>query len=365
MPRRSASACSATRSWARRTPTATRSCRTWPGRRRCSRGSSRSPAATRRRWPKQRVATASSGYVTDWHELVADPDVQLLDNSGPNNLHAEPTIAAAEAGKHVFCEKPLGRTADESHEIWQRVAATGVQHMTAFNYRFVPAVRLARQMIEAGELGEIHHFRGRYLQEWGTTTADAWRFHKERGRLRRARRPRRARDRPRALPRRRDHDRLRLDARRSCRAARSTTRSRRSSSSRTARSGRSRPSRFAAGRKNALQLGDQRHEGLTRVRPGAPERASALGRDEGLSHDPRHGGRPPVLAVVVAARPHHRLGAHVRPRDPPSADAIAGEGTVAPHGATFEDGYRAAEVCDAVLRSAESGRREAISYRSA
>ena len=54
--------------------------------------------------------------------------------------------------------------------------------MTAFNYRFVPAVRLARQMIEAGELGEIHHFRGRYLQEWGTTTADAWRFHKDDGR---------------------------------------------------------------------------------------------------------------------------------------------------------------------------------------
>ena len=83
-------------------------------------------------------------YVTDWHELVADPEVELFDNSGPNNLHAEPTIAAAEAGKHVFCEKPLGRTADESYEIWQRVDAAGVKHMTAFNYRFVPAVRLAR-----------------------------------------------------------------------------------------------------------------------------------------------------------------------------------------------------------------------------
>ena len=53
-------------------------------------------------------------YYTDWRELVADPDVQLFDNGGPNNLHAEPSIAAAEAGKHVFCEKPLGRTADES-----------------------------------------------------------------------------------------------------------------------------------------------------------------------------------------------------------------------------------------------------------
>ena len=113
-------------------------------------------------------------HVTDWRELVADPDVQLFDNGGPNNLHAEPTIAAAEAGKHVFCEKPLGRTADESYEMWQRVAGTGVQHMTAFNYRFVPAVRLARQMLEAGELGDVLHFRWRYLQEWGATTEDAW-----------------------------------------------------------------------------------------------------------------------------------------------------------------------------------------------
>ena len=117
--------------------------------------------------------------VTDWRELVADPEVQLFDNSGPNNLHAEPTVAAAEAGKHVFCEKPLGRTAEESFDLWRRVEAAGVKHMTAFNYRFVPAVRLARQMIEAGELGEIHHFRGRYLQDWGTTTADAWRFRRE------------------------------------------------------------------------------------------------------------------------------------------------------------------------------------------
>ena len=72
-------------------------------------------------------ATASSGAVTDWHELVADPAVQLFDNSGPNNLHAEPTVAAAEAGKHVFCEKPLARTAAESYELWQRVEAAGRQ----------------------------------------------------------------------------------------------------------------------------------------------------------------------------------------------------------------------------------------------
>ena len=59
----------------------------------------------------------------------------------------------------MICEKPLGRDADETYEIWQRVAAAGVKHMCAFNYRFVPAVRLAREMIAAGELGEIRHYR--------------------------------------------------------------------------------------------------------------------------------------------------------------------------------------------------------------
>src|SRR5262249_57803997 len=110
---------------------------------------------------------------TDWRDLVADPEIGLFDNGGPNSLHAEPTIAAAEAGKHVVCEKPLGRTADESYDIWRRVAATGVKHLCAFNYRFVPATRLAREMIDGGELGEIRHFRGRYLQAWGRDPSPA------------------------------------------------------------------------------------------------------------------------------------------------------------------------------------------------
>ena len=106
-------------------------------------------------------------WTTDWREQVEDPEIGVFDNGGPNVVHAEPTIAAAQAGKHVVCEKPLGRDADESYEIWKAVAATGVKHLCAFNYRFVPAVRLAREMIDAGELGEIRHFRGRYLQDWG------------------------------------------------------------------------------------------------------------------------------------------------------------------------------------------------------
>src|SRR5256712_6690243 len=134
---------------------------------------------------EEAVAEAARRYGFDrwtpqWQELVADPEIGLIDNLGPNDMHAAPTIAAAEAGKHVVCEKPLGRDADESYEIWRRVAATGVKHMCAFNFRFVPAVRLAREMIDAGELGEIRHFRGRYLQDWGDDpTLDTWRFHIE------------------------------------------------------------------------------------------------------------------------------------------------------------------------------------------
>ena len=119
------------------------------------------------------VAEAARRYgyersTTDWHELVSDPTIGLFDNGGPNSAHAEPTIAAARAGKHVVCEKPLGRDADEAYEIWRAVAATGVKHLCGFNFRFVPAIRLARELIEAGELGEIRHFRARYLQDWAT-----------------------------------------------------------------------------------------------------------------------------------------------------------------------------------------------------
>src|SRR5204862_7763872 len=119
-------------------------------------------------------------WTTGWPGLVGDPAIGLFDSGGPNAVHAEPTILAAQAGKHVLCEKPLGRDAEESHHIWREVDATGVKHMCAFNYRFVPAVRLARELIDAGELGEIRHFRGRYLQDWADDPSlDTWRFHPE------------------------------------------------------------------------------------------------------------------------------------------------------------------------------------------
>ncbi len=106
------------------------------------------------------------GYYTDWRAMLEDDRVQLFDNGGPNDAHAEPCIAAAEAGKHVFCEKPLARTAEEAKTMLDAVNKAGVKNMVAFNYRFVPAIRQARQLIESGALGQIYHYRAVYLQEW-------------------------------------------------------------------------------------------------------------------------------------------------------------------------------------------------------
>ncbi|MFO7320809.1 MAG: Gfo/Idh/MocA family oxidoreductase [Chloroflexota bacterium] len=105
-------------------------------------------------------------FTTDWRDLINDPDVQVFDNGGPNNAHLEPCVAAAEAGKHVFCEKPLARTAEEAKTMLDAVQKAGVKHMVAHNYRFVPAIVQARRLIESGKLGRIYHFRAVYLQEW-------------------------------------------------------------------------------------------------------------------------------------------------------------------------------------------------------
>lgn len=116
-----------------------------------------------------REAAKRYGYrkaFTDWREMLADPAVQLFDNGGPNDAHAEPCIAAAAAGKHILCEKPLARTAEEAKAMLDAVTRAGVKHMVAHNYRFVPAIRQAYELIKSGQLGRIYHFRAVYLQEW-------------------------------------------------------------------------------------------------------------------------------------------------------------------------------------------------------
>jgi predicted dehydrogenase len=315
--------------------------------------------------------------VTDWREIVADERIQIFDNTGPNNLHGEPTVAAAEAGKHVVCEKPLGRTADESYEIWQRVKAAGVKHMCAFNYRFVPAVRLAREMIEAGELGEIRHFRGRYLQEW---IADpqfpmVWRLQKDvagSGALG-------------------DLGAHVFDLARYLAGEIASV----SALTKT----------FVADRPGGHVDVDDAFEAAVEFEGGAvgtieasrfcPGRRNAFtweinGSKGSLAFDLERlnelqvylsgssaGARAEGFRSVLVSEADHPFWEHWWPQGHIIGwehtfvhelhhflSRIRDDSDVRPHGADFEDGYRAAEICDAVVRSAQSGARERVEFRS-
>lgn len=105
-------------------------------------------------------------YDTDWRDLIARKDIDVIDISTPGDVHKEQAIAAAKAGKDIICEKPLGNTLKEAKEMLAAVQKAKVKHMIMHNYRFIPAVAVAKQMIEAGELGTIYHYRGYYLQDW-------------------------------------------------------------------------------------------------------------------------------------------------------------------------------------------------------
>jgi len=317
------------------------------------------------------MAAARYGFersTPHWEELVADPEVGLFDNLGPNDVHAAPTIAAAEAGKHVICEKPLGRDADESYEIWRRVAAAGVKHLCAFNYRFVPAVRLARELIDAGDLGDLRHFRGRYLQDWGDTTEEIWRFDRAAagsgalgdlathvidlarylmgeietvgGFLRTF------------IPDREVDDAVEATVEFESGAV-----------------GTLEATRLALGRRNSFQWEINGTKGslyfdmerLNELQVFRADGDRARGFKTVLVSETDHPfwehWWPPGHIIgwgeTFVHELHHFLA------------AIADDTDVAPHGATFEDGYRAGEVAEAIVRSSESGKREKLAYRSA
>jgi len=103
---------------------------------------------------------------TDWRALMARPDIDLIDIATPNSTHAEIAIAAAKAGKMVACEKPLGRSVAESEAMVRAVEQAGVANMVWYNYRRVPAVTFAKQIIDEGRLGRIFHYRAKFLQDW-------------------------------------------------------------------------------------------------------------------------------------------------------------------------------------------------------
>jgi predicted dehydrogenase len=106
------------------------------------------------------------GYETDWRRLVARPDIDLIDIACPNDMHREIALAAAKAGKMILCEKPLARTGPEGLKMVQAVEKAGVPNMVWYNYRRVPAVTLAKQLIDEGRLGRIFHYRAKFLQDW-------------------------------------------------------------------------------------------------------------------------------------------------------------------------------------------------------
>ena len=103
---------------------------------------------------------------TDWRRLIDDKSIDLIDIASPNDTHMEIAIAAAEAGKMVMCEKPLGRNAAESAKMVEAVERAKVANMVWYNYRRVPAVTLAKQLIDEGRLGKIFHYRAKFLQDW-------------------------------------------------------------------------------------------------------------------------------------------------------------------------------------------------------
>ncbi|MEN8503576.1 MULTISPECIES: Gfo/Idh/MocA family protein [Paraburkholderia] len=119
-------------------------------------------------------------HATDWREVVSRPDIDIVDICTPNDTHAPIAIAAAKAGKHVMCEKPMAMTVEDAEAMYAAAKETGVVTMVSYNYRHTPALQMAKRLIDEGRIGQILTFRGYYLQDWGAdpSTPLSWRFNK-------------------------------------------------------------------------------------------------------------------------------------------------------------------------------------------
>lgn len=117
-------------------------------------------------------------FTTDWREVINHPDIQAVDITSPNFMHKEMALAAIAAGKHVFCEKPVGRVPEETAEIYAAAKAAGVMSFVGLNYRWAPLVQFARNLIQSGKLGEITHYRGRFFSMYASDPLGqlSWRF---------------------------------------------------------------------------------------------------------------------------------------------------------------------------------------------
>jgi predicted dehydrogenase len=311
---------------------------------------------------------------TDWKSIVEDAEADIFINAGPNNLHADPTIAALAAGKNVFCEKPLAENADRALEIWQAAKASGRVHQAAFVYRFVPSVRLMRNMIRDGVIGDVTHFRSNYLMNnylqqdlpfsWrldkkvagSGTFGDLGAHHIDAARLLVG-----EIDNVSALARiavpEIGGQKVEVDdgfvstlafssgALGSIEASRVAAGYQHTS--RFQVDGTKGSLRFDVARLNELEIADNLTSGFRTIQVIGPEHPFADFWWEGGVQ-----GSHPIGWVECFV---HQMNHFLR--------AACGEAQIAPDAATFEDGYRAAEIAETMIASWRSGRREKIAFR--
>lgn len=321
-------------------------------------------------------------YTTDWREVIKDPEVEILDNCLPNYMHKDPCIEAIEAGKHVVCEKPLARNSIEAREMRDAAKRAKIKTMCAFNYRFVPAVRLAKKILEEGILGRVFHFRAMYLQDWIVSPEFplVWRLRKEYagsgplgdlgshiidlarfliGEITAVTGVMRTFIEERPLP-----EDPTKKGKVTVEDAFSATVEFENGAIGTLEA-----SRFATGRKNynnfeincekgSIEFNLERLNELRVYVVEPDERKYLEGWHEIIVTDPVH----PFIEYYWP--PGHILGwEHTFVNELHHfLDCVVNDKDVGPYGATFEDGYRCAVICDAILKAAEEGRRVTVKY---
>ena len=313
------------------------------------------------------------GVETDWRKLVERKDIDAVDICMPNDLHAEIAIAAAEAGKMVLCEKPLARTTAEGEAMVAAVEKAGVPNLVWYNYRRIPAVTLIKQIVDAGKLGRIFHYRAKFLQDWTISPdvpqggAGTWRLDVEaagsgvtgdllahcidtaiwiNGAIASLTAMTETFVKERMHAATGKMQPVGIDDAAAVLAA---------LRERLARHLRVHPLRPRP--QGALHVRDQRRAWLARLGPARPEpprlvRPPGRGRLPRLELDPRHRRRPPLPRQVVGARPvigYEHSFMHTM------ADFIASLDSDTPAGPTFRDALETTRICDAIIASGKSG----------
>ncbi len=310
----------------------------------------------------------------DWRRLIADDRVQVLINAGPNDVHAEATLAAAARGLPVLCEKPLARSGAEAARMRDAAISAGIVHMTSYSYRFYPAVQLARQMIREGRLGRIYHFRSRYLDDSmvDPQVPYSWRHSKSRagsgviGDLA-AHSIDLARFLVGEIATVSATTRIFIDRRRRPEGGEATVDVEDAVEAvvefANGAVGTLEASTFCPGRKNFFTFEISGAAGSLIINMERLNELDLYLRDDGangfrtvLVTEPTHpyGGTwwPPGHILGWEHAFVHQLHRFLT--------AVAGQGSVEPDGATFEDGHRCAVVCDLLEQSAQTGRRLAV-----